>query len=382
MKKKHITWTLLLAAVALVGCNEDEVSSASGGDIEITEKLPTGTFTAEVTGLSTIPDVHYLLVMWTEPADAGVDHYLVEWKGRGVDNNLYSETVKAGTGYLLLERLYNEQYDVTVKCGSKDYLYSTGVATSGAPITDNTPPGLVEDVELEPLAVSAAVTWSNPTDDDLEKIRLTVFDITNDVELLSLSLPSYTESYQVVNLTDLTEYRVSISTEDYLGNASTLVDKTMKTLTERQLDKSVTPWTVADFSAEETVGEGANGRAAQAIDTDDATYWHSPWYVSSSVLPQWIVIDLHQEVIPTVLISYRRNNSSGPTSVKIEGCLDLDADDWLDFGTFSLVATVNDGQNCNLINPKRVRYVKYTVLASPNGYAMVRNINIRALVDE
>jgi hypothetical protein len=381
MKKRHITWTLLLAAATLVGCNEDDATAASGGDIEITEKLPEGTLATEVTNLAIVPAEHYLLVTWTEPAD--VDHYRVEWKGRGVDKNLYSETVKAGTAYLLLERLYNEAYDVTVKCGSDDYLYSTGVATTGTPLADNTPPGLVQDVEVEPLAVSAALSWSNPSDDDLEKICLTVFDITNDAEIISLSLPPYTENYQLVNLADLTEYRISISTEDYLGNASALVDKTMKTLTEKQLDKAVTPWEVVDFSQEETLGEGANGRAAQAIDGNDATYWHSPWYVSSSVLPQWIVIDLHQEVIPTVLISYKRNNNNnGPTSVKIEGCLDLDQPNWFDFGTFSLAANVNDGQNCNLINPKRVRYVRYTVLSSPNGYAMVRNINIRALVDE
>ncbi|MDR1272947.1 MAG: M60 family metallopeptidase [Odoribacteraceae bacterium] len=156
----------------------------------------------------------------------------------------------------------------------------------------------------------------------------------------------------------------------------------IKFVSERPLDKSAIPWEVIDFSAQETSGEGTTGRAAHAIDGNDATFWHSPWTGTGSTLPQWIVIDLHQEVTPTTLVSYKRNNNNnGPTSVKVEGRLDP-SQPWSDFGTFALSATNNGGQNCPLVNPQKVRYIKYTVLASPNGYAMVRNINILALFED
>lgn len=164
----------------------------------------------------------------------------------------------------------------------------------------------------------------------------------------------------------------------YIGNKnSTSVQ--FKTLSEILLDNS--QWSIADCSTEETSGEGATGRAKDAIDNNDATFWHSQWTGAGSKLPQWIVIDMKQEVIPTTLISFKRNNNSnGPTSVKIKGS--LDRNEWFDFGTFTLTATNNDGQFCNLKNSKKSRYIKYTVLSSPNNYAMVRGIKIRALVSE
>lgn len=54
-------------------------------------------------------------------------------------------------------------------------------------------------------------------------------------------------------------------------------------------------WKVVSFSSEETQGEGDNGRAAQTIDGNTATYWHSQWKPSNAELPHTIVVDMAKE---------------------------------------------------------------------------------------
>lgn len=54
-------------------------------------------------------------------------------------------------------------------------------------------------------------------------------------------------------------------------------------------------WKVVSFSSEETQGEGDNGRAAQTIDGNTATYWHSKWQGGDAPLPHTIVVDMGKE---------------------------------------------------------------------------------------
>lgn len=62
------------------------------------------------------------------------------------------------------------------------------------------------------------------------------------------------------------------------------------TLEKGKYDK--TGWKMVDFSTEETSGEGSNGRAAEIIDGDDATYWHSAWQSGTSSFPHHFVVDM------------------------------------------------------------------------------------------
>lgn len=54
-------------------------------------------------------------------------------------------------------------------------------------------------------------------------------------------------------------------------------------------------WKVISFSSQETSGEGTNGRAAQIIDGDTKTYWHSQWTGGGSTYPHTFVIDMQDE---------------------------------------------------------------------------------------
>lgn len=99
-------------------------------------------------------------------------------------------------------------------------------------------------------------------------------------------------------------------------------------------------------------------------------------------------MDLKQTVIPSVVSLYRRDgNSGGPTSVKIESTTETPTSkniQWNDLGTYALDGGNNNGAlSCYIKILKEARYIKITILAANNKvYAMIREININALVDE
>jgi hypothetical protein len=383
MKIKYILSIVLLAGVIFTGCNEDEDGYKAGGDIEITEKLPEGIFEVEASNLSLSPATGTLTVSWNAPGNAtDLNGYLVEWKGTVSDTKLYTQSVSKDKTSLTINRLYNESYQVTVKCISTGLLYSTGINANASPTHDNTPPGVAQNLSADPMAVTIFAQWVNPTDADLEMIIVSVTDVATNTVVLTSELQPFVTSYTFVGLNEKTEYKVSVVTQDYVGNNSAPVEKTVKTLTEVQLDKVATPWAVADFSSEEQTGEGANGKAAQAIDNDPNSYWHSQWKGGGSKLPQFVTFDIMQEVVPTTLIYFDRieNNPRGTTLAKVEGSLDNIT--WHDFGTFPADPLNQGAKSCPLYNVTKVRYIRFTVMTSNSAHAMIRNIELRALVQE
>ena len=383
IRKYLLLFVALALPFAFNACNQEDEAAALGGDVEITETLPgpDGTFAVDVRNVTVTSALRSITVSWEHPATTeNLAFYRVEWQGNDADPALHSAIVASGVNSRVLTNLFNDDYTITVRCIATNFTSSQGATVTAAPVTDLMPPAQVAGMLVEPLASSATVTWRNPTEAKFLKSRIEVHDITNDESFDPVYLSALTTLYRITGLTDLTEYRVSITTIDYLGNESAPVVQETKTYTERLIDKSI--WKLVGFSSEETSGEGANGRAAHALNDDDALFWHSRWTGGGTSLPQWIMFDLGQEVIPTVLISFRRNgNNNGPNLVRVEGSLDQET--WNDFGTHTLLATVNTGQNCNLADPKMSKYIRYTVLGSGNGsHAMVRRIDMRALVSE
>ena len=85
---------------------------------------------------------------------------------------------------------------------------------------------------------------------------------------------------------------------------------------------------------------------------------------------------------------YRRDGrTSGPTSARIESTLENPTSPntvWNNLGTYALDGGNNNGAlPCNISILKEARYIKITILAA-NGstYAMIREIDVKALVDE
>lgn len=90
-----------------------------------------------------------------------------------------------------------------------------------------------------------------------------------------------------------------------------------------------TKWELISYTSEELSGEGTNGRAAQIIDGDKNTYWHSSWKSSTANPPHKFVIDMKE---PVELNAFAFDLSGGKErfqkEILIEGSLDNEK--WFD----------------------------------------------------
>lgn len=402
MKLKHINKCkialILLISVGMVRCNENENIAGSGGEIEIVDSLPVGKYEVAVSNIEVTSGERLLNVSWDAPSNTSrLAYYQVEWRGRYSDTTLYTAPVTE-TSYQITH-LYNDEYSIQVSAVATNMQKSDPVAVEGffSPLEDTEAPENISSLQVTPVATSAALTWENPSDEDFDRIIVKVRRTDSVGWFLTDTLSAVESSLSIVGLESRTEYGYMIQTLDYIGNISEAIEGTFRTLMEVQLEKLDADgnplWSIVDFSSQETRGD--DGVAANAIDGKDNTFWHSVWNggdfgdgTTSGDLPQYIVVDLKQEVIPSVVMLYRRDGAgTGPTSVKIESTLEapLSRDtEWTDLGTHTLNGGTDNGAlSCNISVLQRARYIRITVLAAASGtYAIVREINVRALVNE
>lgn len=402
MKLKHINKCkialILLISVGMVRCNENENIAGSGGEIEIVDSLPVGKYEVAVSNIEVTSGERLLNVSWDAPSNTSrLAYYQVEWRGRYSDTTLYTAPVTE-TSYQIT-RLYNDEYSIQVSAVATNMQKSDPVAVEGffSPLEDTEAPENISSLQVTPVATSVALTWENPSDEDFDRIIVKVRRTDSVGWFLTDTLSAVESSLSIVGLESRTEYGYMIQTLDYIGNISEAIEGTFRTLMEVQLEKLDADgnplWSIVDFSSQETRGD--DGVAANAIDGKDNTFWHSVWNggdfgdgTTSGDLPQYIVVDLKQEVIPSVVMLYRRDGAgTGPTSVKIESTLEapLSRDtEWTDLGTHTLNGGTDNGAlPCNISVLQQARYIRITVLAAASGtYAIVREINVRALVNE
>lgn len=389
---------ILLISVGMVRCNENEEIAGSGGEIEIRDSLPVGKYEVAVSDIQVTSGERTLNVSWDAPGNTSqLAYYQVEWQGRNTDTTLYTAPTTA-TSYQITH-LYNDEYSIRITAVATTMQKSDPVAAEGffRPLEDTQAPENVSDFQVTPVATSAAFNWVNPTDEDFDRILVKVRRMDTVGWFLVDTLSAIESTLSVVGLQERSEYEYNIQTLDYIGNISEAIEGTFKTKMEVQLEKLDADgnplWSIVDFSSQETRGD--DGYARNAIDGKDNTFWHSVWYggdfsdgTTSGNLPQYIVVDLKQDVIPSVVMLYRRDGAStGPTSVKVESTLEEPLSkntEWNDLGTHTLNGGTDNGALlCNISVLKTARYIKITVLSAASGnYAIVREINVKALVDE
>ena len=389
---------ILLISVGMVRCNENEEIAGSGGEIEIRDSLPVGKYEVAVSDIQVTSGERTLNVSWDAPGNTSqLAYYQVEWQGRNTDTTLYTAPTTA-TSYQITH-LYNDEYSIRITAVATTMQKSDPVAAEGffRPLEDTQAPENVSDFQVTPVATSAAFNWVNPTDEDFDRILVKVRRTDTVGWFLVDTLSAIESTLSVVGLQERSEYEYNIQTLDYIGNISEAIEGTFKTKMEVQLEKLDADgnplWSIVDFSSQETRGD--DGYARNAIDGKDNTFWHSVWYggdfsdgTTSGNLPQYIVVDLKQDVIPSVVMLYRRDGAStGPTSVKVESTLEEPLSkntEWNDLGTHTLNGGTDNGALlCNISVLKTARYIKITVLSAASGnYAIVREINVKALVDE
>lgn len=387
---------LVSFALLMVQCNEDENVGVQGGLIVIGDSITPGVYAAEVSEIEAESGLRSLYLSWTAPEVKDLAYYLVEWTGTGrTDTTIYSEIV-SGETEIMLERLFNTEYKIVIRAVSENYQKSQGVEFLATPEMDGEGPGQLENLDVSPVASSALFSWENPGDEDFDRILFKIQEVGVDTFLVKDTLLNIETMRNVVNLRENTGYTYEIITEDYLGNASEPMTGSFKTLIEvnipnkDQNDKMI--WEVADWSSEETSGEGSNGRAEQAIDGDDGTYWHSQWTGGGAPAPHFIVVDLNDHLKVSVVEIFKRSTGNAANKiVRLEGYngnVDFEngatlpsygSEAWIQLGEFTLNESSTAGQSCNITNVIEIRYLKINITV---GNAMVRNVKIRALVEQ
>ena len=160
-----------------------------------------------------------------------------------------------------------------------------------------------------------------------------------------------TARYVRINIINTYSNNYTDLKEIYLGTGTSSSDFS-------PLDR--TQWTVEEFSTEETygevVGEVPTGRAADAIDGNDNTYWHTAWKDASlPTLPQYITIDMRQEysISQMKLIS----RSYKPNSITIDY-----SSDYSSWKTISGLTVDNELESLTDFGSTiSARYIKLTV---------------------
>lgn len=383
LKYKSSAKLLLLASIAfvMVQCNEDVDRLETGGDIVIGDSIPAGLYGVEVSDVTVTSGERSLDVSWTAPDAPDLGYYIVEWVGQTPDTMIYSEIVSGGATETTLTGLYNTSYVVTVKTMSVKYQKSAGVQATGTPDEDLEGPGTA-DVQVTPLASSALLVWGLPEEDDFDHSLVTIQKIGVDTLLFQDTLSNIESLFLATGLEEATEYEYTVIMVDYIGNKSEATVGTLKTLKEQNIDKKdpAAFWEVLDWS-DESSGEGATGKAKDAIDSNEETYWHNKWE-SGAPAPHWIIIDLKKPQNVSVVDVFTRKGRSANKIIKVEGYTGPDAPtgktEWVEMGEFTFVENL-DKKSCSIVGVIPVQYLKINIMI---GNAMVRNVDVRALVSD
>jgi hypothetical protein len=134
---------------------------------------------------------------------------------------------------------------------------------------------------------------------------------------------------------------------------------------------------VAEADSEETVGE--DGHAANVLDGNPATIWHTRWYGGSDPLPHHIVLDLGEEVEATGLRYLPRQNSANGRIAGYEVWVSTDRTAWTKVSTGTFANTT--AEQTVTLNGTPARYLKLVATSSHAGpYTTAAELNVTRAV--
>jgi len=128
-----------------------------------------------------------------------------------------------------------------------------------------------------------------------------------------------------------------------------------------------TGWSVIDYSTQEDQGgEGETGRAADVLDGDVETYWHSCWSGGcSATAPHHITVDMGQSnTVNGFSFTQRQNLSRTVQDLEIQ--ISDDNTNWESLGDFVLQKNTSQ-QLIELSTAKSFRYFKFIAKVSHDG---------------
>lgn len=124
---------------------------------------------------------------------------------------------------------------------------------------------------------------------------------------------------------------------------------------------------VVSADSEETAGQ--DGKAANAVDGDANTFWHTQWSDASPAHPHWIIIELSKE---TKLkgFTYLPRQDDNPNGM-IKDYEFYVSSDGKEFGEPVTKGTWTEGKDKRTVSfePKTAKFVKLKALSEINGEA-------------
>ncbi|MBJ6368948.1 DUF3472 domain-containing protein [Snuella sedimenti] len=131
-----------------------------------------------------------------------------------------------------------------------------------------------------------------------------------------------------------------------------------------EVDRSA--WSVIDYSSQEDQGgEGSTGRAADVLDGNVNTYWHSCWSGCSAAPPHHITVDAGA-AITVDGFRFVQRQSLNRTVKDIEIQVSNDNSNWQSLGDFVLAKTTAN-IDINLPSPATFRYFKFIAKVAHDG---------------
>jgi len=142
-----------------------------------------------------------------------------------------------------------------------------------------------------------------------------------------------------------------------------------------------TNWSVLAFSTQEDQGgEGTTGRAADVLDDNLETYWHSCWSGCDAAPPHYIIIDMGEShSVEGFQFSQRQSLSRAVKGIEIQ--ISSDNTNWESLGDFTL-QNVKSKQNISLPETKTFKYFKFIAKSSHDGTDNATMAEIAAYVKE
>ncbi|MFG2558806.1 discoidin domain-containing protein [Streptomyces sp. NPDC048496] len=134
---------------------------------------------------------------------------------------------------------------------------------------------------------------------------------------------------------------------------------------------------VVEVDSEETVGE--DGGAANVLDGDPATFWHTRWYGGTDPLPHHIVLDLGENLEVADLRYLPRQQSANGRIAGCEVWVSTDRTAWTKVATGTFANTT--AEQTVTLNGTPARYLKLVATSSHAGpWTTAAELNVTRVV--
>lgn len=181
---------------------------------------------------------HTIVLTWTEPADEDYESVTVsispakDFAGSDLADNVKTQTLKKGTTTAKFENLAAEtEHTFTFKTADSNGNVQgdannadAGSTATFATLKDETAPDGVSALNANGGRTSVTLTWTDPSDVDLKEIHVYQGDSAT-----YTTVAKGTQTLQVSDLSELTEYTFTVKAADYNSNESTASTATVST---------------------------------------------------------------------------------------------------------------------------------------------------------